>query len=76
MSERKGAAVPGLRSEDPGESKGAPLSWTEERRPRDEGGATREGQGSRARGGEPGKQSATREGSASPGALKRAGNTA
>ena len=37
------------------EPKGAPLSWTEERRPRDEGGATREGQGSRAPGGERGK---------------------
>ncbi len=62
------APAPGLRREGatkertsdeggglPREPKRAPLSWTEERRPRNEGGATREGQGSPARGGERGK---------------------
>ena len=62
MSERKGAVPPGLGSDDrgtgaPREPKRAPLSWTEEGRPRNEGGATREGQGSRARGGERGERS-------------------
>jgi methionine synthase / methylenetetrahydrofolate reductase(NADPH) len=47
MSDDRGTSVPR-------EPKGAPLAWTQERRPRNEGGATREGQGSRAPGGERG----------------------